>query len=412
MAISMLRSEHAILTFDSGTAHPDRLSQSRHGHYLDYARRMLTVYESGTGQIRRDLHQSVNNIFISEPDCDRRRIAAFCKLLDDRAEFEKDARGNAAALRLRVFTLAAKYHPLVLEQQFVLEHAEHEVKNRIAAEVGQPWPQIAAALYRDVIDFQPLKSFESYPDPQALLSRYNVAQLQACLHRAESLTVTASGDFKTILRYAKLARLLHVIRRCGADSYRFDLSGPASVLQETRRYGVNFARFLPALLACNDWTLRAKLRTPWGAVATLLLSDKDGLTSHLPPPDAFDSSVEESFATAFGVERDGWKLLREAAVLHHGQTTFVPDFLFRHVDGREVYLEIVGFWTPEYLESKRETLRMFRKHQILLAVAERSMRKKDEIPHGVIVYKKAIDSGDVVRMLESIKYPEPRAKHT
>jgi hypothetical protein len=55
---------------------------------------------------------------------------------------------------------------------------------------------------------------------------------------------------------------------------------------------------------------------------------------------------------------------------------------------------------------------MFRKHQILLAVAERSMRKKDEIPHGVIVYKKAIDSGDVVRMLESIKYPEPRAKHT
>jgi len=397
----MLRTEHAILTFDNGIAHPDRLSRSRHRHYLAYARQMLAIYESGAGKMRRDLHRSIEAIFANEPDCDRRRIAGFCKLLDDRAEFEKDGRGAAAALRLRVFTIAAKYHPLVVEQRLVLEHAEHQVKNLIAAEVGQPWPQIAAALYRDVIEFQPLQSFESYPDPQSLLSRYNVAQVQAGLYRAESLSVTAAEEFKTILRYAKLARLLHVIRRIGTDSYRIDLSGPASVLQQTRRYGVNFARFVPALLSCRNWSLRATIRTPWGTRAVLSLSPDDRLTSHLPPPRAFDSSTEESFATAFGSEREGWKLIREGAILHRGQMTFVPDFVFRHDDGHEAFLEIVGFWTPEYLQSKRQTLTLFRGHRIILAVAEQLMRKKDVVPKGVIVFRKSIDPQEVVNTLNS-----------
>ena len=32
--------------------------------------------------------------------------------------------------------------------------------------------------------------------------------------------------------------------------------------------------------------------------------------------------------------------------------SFLPDFTLRHADGREALVEIVGFWTPEYLEAK------------------------------------------------------------
>ena len=54
-------------------------------------------------------------------------------------------------------------------------------------------------------------------------------------------------------------------------------------------------------------------------------------------------------ADKFGPTRDGWQLIREGEILHEGQKTFVPDFTFRHEDGTQVFLEIVGFWTPEYL---------------------------------------------------------------
>ncbi len=396
----VLTSEQSIVSYENGRATPDRLTRGRHGHYLDYARKMLAVYQSGVGRTRRELHQSVGNLLANEPDCDRRRVAAFCKLLDEAGEFDRDIRGKAAELRLRVFAMAAKYHPLVTTADGIFEHAEHEVKNRIAGELGRPWEQIDSELYADVMEFQRLRSFTGYgPDAAALLSRYNVAQLQACLYRAQRMSVAATTDFKTILRYAKLARLLHEVYRLGPSRYRIDLSGPASILQETRRYGVNFARFVPALLACRDWSLEAAVRTPWNGPAKLRLSSEDGYSSHLPPPVEFDSSVEESFAKKFGAEREGWRLAREGAILYEGQSAFVPDFVFRREDGTEVFLEIVGFWTPQYLAAKRETLARFRQHRILIAVAERSVREDAVIPPDVLVYKTALKVEPVLAAL-------------
>jgi uncharacterized protein len=84
--------------------------------------------------------------------------------------------------------------------------------------------------------------------------------------------------------------------------------------------------------------------------------------------------------------------------------TFVPDFVFRRADGTEVFMEIVGFWTPEYLEGKRETLRRFRNHTILLAVAHRSVRKDAAIPPEVIVYKSVLK---VEPVLEALRRASP-----
>ena len=103
------------------------------------------------------------------------------------------------------------------------------------------------------MEYQRLTEFEDFPDASAFLSRYNVAQLQAALYRAEVMTIRASDDFKTILRYAKLAKLLHEIKRVAPSTYEMILSGPVSILHESRRYGVHFAKFLPALLACKNW---------------------------------------------------------------------------------------------------------------------------------------------------------------
>ena len=399
----MLTSEQAIVVYERGRAVPDRLTRRAHAHYTAYATKMLAVYRSGTGHTRRDLHRSVEGIFADEPDCDSRRIHAFCKLLDDASEFDTDPKGAAAKLRLRVFAMAADHHPLVERPDQLFESSEAQVKAWIAQRLGKPWDEIESELYADVLDFQKLTAFHGFADPAALLSRYNVAQLQACLYRCERMAVTATADYQTLLRYAKLARLLHDIRRLGPSRYCIELSGPASLLRQTRRYGVAFAKFVPSLLACTGWSMRASVQTPWGGRATLTLSSRDGLHSHLPPPEEFDSSLEEGFAAKFGSERDGWHLHREGEIVHEGQTAFVPDFAFRHDDGTEVLFEIVGFWTPEYLAHKRETLRRFRHHRILVAVPERSLRKDAAVPDDVLVYKTALNLKPVLEALERIR---------
>lgn len=399
----MLTSEQSIVEYKDGRAIPDRLTQATHRHYRDYAERMLAVYRDGAGRRRRDLHKTIEAIFSDEPDCPVRRIQAFCKLLDDAAVYRADPAGKASKLRLEVFSLAARLHPLVQEPDRLFEHQEAQAKAKLAQKMGMPWDQIEAALYSDVLAFQQLESFPGYPDAGTFLSRYNVAQLQAALYRAERVVVTATRDLKTIVRYAKLAHLLHEIERLGPSRYRIVFSGPASVLRETRRYGVNFARFLPALLACKDWELAATVQTPWKATAKLLISDADRFTSHLPAPQEFDSALEESFADKFGPARNGWRLIREGDILHEHQATFVPDFTFRHDDGTEVFLEIVGFWTPEYLEEKRRTLRRFQRHRILLAVPKDSLRENAQITNQVVVYKTSLKIEPVLTALESLR---------
>jgi hypothetical protein len=220
-----------------------------------------------------------------------------------------------------------------------------------------------------------------------------VAQIQAVSFSANSITVHAGADFKRILRAARLARLMHTITAPQPGCWQIELTGPASVLRETRRYGVNFARFLPALICCSDWTMEAIMESRGLRNLRLHLSSRDGLKSHLPPDDEFDSAVEAEFAAKWGEgDREGWLLRREAEIFHAGQKTFIPDFVMEHVTGRRVLLEIVGFWTPEYLEQRVRTLQLFRGVPIVLAIQEANAARIAQAVEGagVIAFRKSL----------------------
>ncbi len=400
----MLTKEQTLSSFDfeTGRLLPDRLTRVAHAQYLGYAERMLALYRNGVGRPRQELHRGVADILAFEEDCPVRRVAAFAKLLDDASAYQQDRTGKAAALRRDVFRRAARSHPLVHHPDQLFERGETEVKEAIAAELGRTWGEIDADLFADIPEFHRLERFDGYEDAAALLARYNVAQVQAALYGAVSLSIWATADFKTILRYAKLARLLHTISRCGDDRWLIRLDGPASVIRETQRYGVQLAKFLPALIACRGWKMTAVIpvgRSGWRL--RLTLTAEDGLRSHLPPPEEFDSEVEETFASGWGPEpREGWRLLRESEILVDDQRVFFPDFTFQHEDGRRTHLEIIGFWTPEYLQAKAETLRRFAKHRVVVAIARSKLASIPELAEDPIVYKTRLKVADVLDRLQ------------
>ena len=74
------------------------------------------------------------------------------------------------------------------------------------------------------------------------------------------------------------------------------------------------------------------------------------------------------FRKSFGGERDGWQLLRETTPVMAGDELFLPDFTLRHADGREALVEIVGFWTPDYLEAKVRKIRAAALEHLVLVV--------------------------------------------
>jgi predicted nuclease of restriction endonuclease-like RecB superfamily len=69
-------------------------------------------------------------------------------------------------------------------------------------------------------------------------------------------------------------------------------------------------------------------------------------------PMLFDSKIEKIFLQKFDLFKTGWIIEREPQpFITKQKTAFIPDFVLSKFDNR-VFVEIVGFWTKEYLERK------------------------------------------------------------
>lgn len=171
---------------------------------------------------------------------------------------------------------------------------------------------------------------------------------------------------------------------------------------------MDFARFLAALVQARGWTLTAEvvLRRGWRP-ATYVLSDADGLRSRVPAPALFDSRLEETFARLFGPHRDGWRLSREAVILEAGEGLLVPDFVFTHDDGTEVALEIVGYWTPDYLATKFAKLGGVRTPHLMVAVRKSLALRAGSLPATVLPFASGILLRDLMPRLEAFRSGAP-----
>ncbi len=396
----MLTRELGISSIKDGWLVPDRLTREGDHAYLDHARRMLDVYEKGIGLQRGELHRRIERTFAFYPEVPPKRIEAFCKLLDERSEFESDRSGKSAKIRQKVFSLASQFQPIRDQAEGLYGADIPQVRKVLEEELSLTWDEIASRMWLDLPQHHKLVAFDTYADAASLLARYNVAQTQVALFDATEMVIEASRDFKGIIRYIKLAKLMHRIE-VTPGGYRIRIDGPASVLQSTHRYGVAMAKLLPGLLACSGWRATALLRKGKFERLRWYLDSESGLSSEVAPVREFDSDLEATFSLDWeNADTEGWTLKRESLILQRKQTIFLPDFTLHHEDGRVVYLEIVGFWTPEYLTHKCAQLTAFADTPILLIVPAKRL---DTFPipakHSVFAYQSKIHVGKLIRGL-------------
>jgi predicted nuclease of restriction endonuclease-like RecB superfamily len=117
---------------------------------------------------------------------------------------------------------------------------------------------------------------------------------------------------------------------------------------------------------------------------------------------AYDSTLEQVFGS---LSLGSWKIKREPTILRAGKHAFVPDFALQR-DGIKVYLEIVGFWTPEYLQKKIEKLKQVKEPVILLIDRKLKCSEKDFPSQEVIFFDKKIPANEVMQILR--KYEEKK----
>jgi predicted nuclease of restriction endonuclease-like RecB superfamily len=118
---------------------------------------------------------------------------------------------------------------------------------------------------------------------------------------------------------------------------------------------------------------------------------------------AFDSRVEERLRATWRSRRRRHRL-REPTAVPALRTLIFPDFLLCHrLDPRRRFLvEIVGFWTPEYISRKLETLRAARIQNLILCIDEARRCSEVDIPrHALVVrFQKKVDASKLLEIIE------------
>ena len=228
------------------------------------------------------------------------------------------------------------------------------------------------------------------------------------LYRATEMTIRIYRNIPTkyrlVFQFIKFFKLMHVVSGNNADGYQIVLDGPASMFRLSQKYGIQMALFLPALLHCDRWWLDATIVMNRDDHLQFNLTDESGLQSHYRDPDEFDSELERGFATQFDKVDTEWTLERETDIIDLKDTVMIPDFAFSHPDGRRALMEIVGFWTPDYLQKKLWKLKRAAMPNMIIAVSDQlncSTEDFRDIPGEVLFFKTRIKPKEVLEKVEA-----------
>ncbi|HEX8723364.1 MAG TPA: DUF790 family protein [Pyrinomonadaceae bacterium] len=397
----MLTSDLAMSWQRGDRVHP-RYIDAEDEEYLSAAEDLVALFESYVGRPRAALEESLQEYVGTGTDY--RILRGLIKLLTDRCEFETSAAVEPAEARRALFLKARARHPVLTAE------ARAEAVAEAARELSCDPAALASALYADLPASQCLTAFEPLAAGE-LLDLYNVAQAQALLYGSVEMRLWLEPQppegFRELFGAIKAYRLIHTVKGNSREGYEVRLDGPASIFQRSQKYGIQMAVFLPALLLCKGWRMRAEIQARRGGVLYFeLTSGQTTLRSHYPELSAYQNPVVEKLSAAWARSDNGWTLEPSGVVVDLGGSAFIPDFVLRHAGtGASVFLELLGFWTPEHLRGRLLEFDHAGLKNFILAAWDdlRGTREPmTNVPPNTIVFKRSLDPAAVALMADGL----------
>ncbi len=369
-----------------------RLIDARDAGYLEDAAALIDLFNAHQGVSRRELDEALQ-LYVGV-GTDYKILRGFIKLLMDKCEFEVSSALEPYVLRRALFLKACEHHPIIGESE-----ARAETLTSVARELECTPEDLVANLYGDLPENQKLSEFEIVSASE-LLDLYNVAQAQALLYRCVEMRLTIAPqhteDYRELFGAIKAYKLIYSITGSAADGYEIRLDGPVSMFHRSQKYGIQMAVFLPALLLCKGWRMSAEIAQKPGTNNTRfeLTSDQTDLRSHYLPAMPYRNPTVEQLAESWKKFDSPWKLEAGRAIVDLGETAFIPDYVLRRADGKQFYLEILGFWTPKHLHKRLEEFARAGLKNFIIAAWDELRGTRDplsRVPDHVLVFKRKLD---------------------
>lgn len=165
--------------------------------------------------------------------------------------------------------------------------------------------------------------------------------------------------------------------------------------------------FLPVVLLCEDFELKAELR--WGTQKkpkNFVLTPDDGLVSHANDTGMYVPQELRLFVELFRKCVADWEISEESDITPLGDGFWVPDFRLTHTkSGKVVLLEVLGFWRKSSAEKHLERLQKYASEPFLLAVSDQLHIEDSELaglPAGIHRFRNMPLPDEVARLASEL----------
>jgi hypothetical protein len=302
---------------------------------------------------------------------------------------------TAVLLRLWRSELVAKVPPeKARECLFCAAAAQAKVERSNAFEaasqvLGATATDIERSLFADLPGEKVVCAPAERPSPNEIVLRTNQLIVRSLLFHARRVRIKAEGATRPLVRQAKLRGLLCTVT--DGTPPILDVSGPFTVFRHTLLYGRALGELVQFLPHCAHFKLRAEcVLRDQEAVLDVQSGDPIFPVESIA---TYDSKLEERFARDLKRAAPDWDLVREPAPVPAGKTLIFPDFLLRHrlCPTRAFLVEIVGFWSADYLTRKLAVLHAAGLRNLILCVDE--TRGEDHLPPDarIVRFRRRID---------------------
>ncbi len=322
----------------------------------------------------------------------QRALRAAQKFVLDRCEFVTRDDVDPSDLRDRVFRAAA-------QARREGTYDREGVLAMVADDVGLEKESLTGLLYADLdearlVDTRALAAL----GPQALVERWDHAELQALMLRALSVRLDITShplELRALLRALKWHQLLFALVPHDGDGVAIVVDGPASLFSQSTRYGHKLALLVPTIVRCEHVVLTAMVQLRKGSAALPFVyvgrrgrgSDRRApVVNPVAPPvgAAVLANVDVDLKVGIDVDVDAEpdveapkeapfiRGLREGlpaallslgiadVVVHDnhalltvpGAGACVPDVVVTAPSGQRAFVEVLGFWSRDAVHAR------------------------------------------------------------
>lgn len=272
---------------------------------------------------------------------------------------------------------------------------------RAAAALRISPEELERALLADVPGERRVRSAAGPVSAAEVASCCNLAIARAVLSSSSLVTITFEGNARALVRQARLRGLICTVTEPESKAV-LSVSGPLALFHRTRLYGRHLAELIPLLAWSRDFRLEAEC-VVHGLTGRFVLDPTAPLPASAEPR-RHDSRLEERFARDFVRLESHWHLIREPEPVDAEGTLIFPDFalVHRRDPTRRWLLEILGFWTAEYITTKLRRLRAAGLSRLILCIDCARDCGHEELPPDarVLRFEKRVDAGGVLEILE------------